>query len=68
MGLLFSRRGITIYQSDINVVRNAKMLLELPFRKKLNGTFRLSLFGPRTFPATLLAFNSRMDGDNIPSY
>ena len=40
--LLLSRHGITVYQEYRNVIQNAKMLPELPFRMKFDGALCLS--------------------------
>lgn len=66
--LLLSRGGFAVCREDRNVVRDAKVLLELPFRKKLGWALRPSLSSACTLLTTFLALTDRPTRSNVPSY
>lgn len=65
--LLLDRGGFAVCQENRNVVRDAKAVPELPFKKKLGTTFRLSLFGTHTLLATFLALTDSIGRSSVPS-
>lgn len=65
--MLLSKRRTVVYLVYENAIRNTKMLLEFPLRKKLGGTLRVGTSDTCTFSATLLAFTSRTSRNVIPS-
>lgn len=58
--LLLIRGGFSVCQKNRNVVRDAEVLLELPFKKKLGWALCPSMSGAYTIPATFLALTNRL--------
>lgn len=66
--LLLIRGGFSVCQKNRNVVRDAEVLMELSFRKKLGWALCQSMSGAYTIPATFLALTNRLCRSNVPSY